>query len=53
MRILVINPNSTEAGTRGLDQAVESLRMAGGHAIDCVTLKKGPPGIETQQHGTA
>ena len=50
MRILVINPNSTEAVTRGIDQAVEPLRMAGGPAIDCVTLKEGPPGIETQQH---
>jgi allantoin racemase len=50
MRILVINPNSTEAVTHGIDQAVEPLRMAGGPAIDCVTLKEGPPGIETQQH---
>jgi Asp/Glu/hydantoin racemase len=49
-RILVINPNSTEAVTRGIDEAVEPLRMAGGPAIDCVTLKEGPPGIETQQH---
>ena len=50
MRILVINPNSTQAVTRGIDEAVEPLRMAGGPAIDCVTLKEGPPGIETQQH---
>jgi allantoin racemase len=49
-RILVINPNSTEAVTRGIDEAVEPLRMPGGPAIDCVTLKEGPPGIETQQH---
>ena len=49
-RILVINPNSTEAVTRGIDQAFEPLRMPGGPAIDCVTLKEGPPGIETQQH---
>jgi Asp/Glu/hydantoin racemase len=49
-RILVINPNSTEAVTRGIDEAVEPLRMSGGPAIDCVTLKEGPPGIETQQH---
>ena len=49
-RILVINPNSTEAVTRGIDEAVEPLRMAGGPAIDCVTLAEGPPGIETQQH---
>jgi allantoin racemase len=50
MRILVINPNSTEAVTRGIDEAVEPLRIPGGPGIDCVTLKEGPPGIETQQH---
>lgn len=49
-RILVINPNSTEAVTRGIDEAVEPLRIPGGPAIDCVTLKEGPSGIETQQH---
>jgi allantoin racemase len=49
-KILVINPNSTEAVTRGIDEACEPLRMPGGPAIDCVTLKAGPPGIETQQH---
>jgi len=49
-RILVINPNSTEVVTQGIDQAVEPLRMPGGPAIDCVTLKEGPPGLETQQH---
>ena len=49
-KILVINPNSTEAVTRGIDEAMAPLRMAGGPAIECVTLKEGPPGIETQQH---
>jgi len=49
-RILVINPNSTEAVTRGIDEACEPLRIGGGPAIDCVTLAEGPPGIETQQH---
>jgi allantoin racemase len=48
-RILVINPNSTEVVTRGIDEAVQPLRLEGGPAIDCVTLKEGPPGIETQQ----
>jgi Asp/Glu/hydantoin racemase len=48
--ILVINPNSSEAVTRGIDEAVAPLRMAGGPAIECMTLKEGPPGIETQQH---
>jgi allantoin racemase len=49
-RILVINPNSTEAVTRGIDEACAPLRMPGGPPIDCATLKEGPPGIETQQH---
>jgi Asp/Glu/hydantoin racemase len=49
-RILVINPNSTEAVTQGIDSAMEPLRMPGGPAIECVTLKEGPPGIENQAH---
>ena len=49
-KILVINPNSSEAVTRGIDQACEPLRMEGGPAIEVATLKEGPPGIETQQH---
>jgi Asp/Glu/hydantoin racemase len=49
-RILVINPNSTEAVTKGIDEAMAPLRIPGGPQIDCVTLKEGPPGIETQQH---
>lgn len=36
--------------TRGIDEAMVPLRMTGGPAIDCVTLREGPPGIETQQH---
>src|SRR4029079_14530720 len=49
-RILVINPNSTQAVTDGIDRAMEPLRMTGGPEIECVTLKEGPPGIETQAH---
>src|SRR5260370_5931429 len=49
-RILVINPNSTQAVTDGIDRAMEPLRMAGGPTIECVTLKEGPPGIATQAH---
>ena len=48
--ILVINPNSTEAVTRGIDAACAPLRMPGGPTIEAVTLKEGPPGIATQQH---
>ena len=49
-QILVINPNSTAAVTRGIDEACAPLRMQGGPAIECMTLKEGPPGIESQQH---
>ncbi|MBM3517114.1 MAG: Asp/Glu racemase [Alphaproteobacteria bacterium] len=49
-KILVVNPNSTEAVTRGIDEACAPLRIEGGPGIDCVTLKEGPPGIETQEH---
>ncbi len=49
-RILVINPNSTQAVTDGISQSVAPLRLAGGPGIDCATLEEGPPGIETQAH---
>jgi allantoin racemase len=49
-RIVVINPNSSEAVTAAIDRALAPLRMAGGPAIECVTLAEGPPGIETQAH---
>ena len=48
--IIVINPNSTQAVTDGIDEAVEPLRMHGGPPIECWTLAEGPPGIETQEH---
>lgn len=47
--IYVINPNSLEAVTSGIDEALESLRTPGGHEIECLTLAEGPPGIQTQQ----
>jgi Asp/Glu/hydantoin racemase len=47
-RIRVINPNSNEAVTRGLDAALEPLRFADGPEIVCSTLAEGPFGIETQ-----
>jgi allantoin racemase len=48
MRLRVINPNSNEAVTRGLDAALEPLRFANGPEIVCSTLPEGPFGIETQ-----
>jgi len=47
-RIRVINPNSNENVTRGLDDAVAPLRFANGPEIVCSTLTEGPFGIETQ-----
>lgn len=47
-RIVVINPNSTAACTEAIDAAMQPLRMAGGPAIECVTMTDGPPGVESQ-----
>jgi hypothetical protein len=52
-RILVINPNSNEAVTEGLRQAVLPLTYAEGPEIACTTLTEGPYGIEKQEHETA
>jgi Asp/Glu/hydantoin racemase len=48
-RILVINPNSTNAVTQGIDQAMAPLRFPRGPEIECVTLVEGPPAVESQQ----
>jgi allantoin racemase len=48
-RILVINPNSTQAVTDGIDRALEPLRLQGGPSFECVTLREGPPGIQSQR----
>jgi Asp/Glu/hydantoin racemase len=46
-RILVVNPNSNDAVTRGLDGALAPLARAG-LVIDCLTLAEGPFGIQSQ-----
>ena len=48
MRILVINPNSNQAVTDAMTQALKPLEITGGPAIECVTLAEGPFGIESQ-----
>jgi len=52
-RIVIINPNSTEAVTGGIDEAVAPLRFRGGPRFDCITLSEGPPGIESQRDADA
>ncbi|WP_375460699.1 aspartate/glutamate racemase family protein [uncultured Enterovirga sp.] len=47
-RILVVNPNSNAAVTRGIDEVLAPLRFAEGPEIACRTLVEGPFGIESQ-----
>lgn len=46
--LVVINPNSSQTVTAGIDHAVEPLRQYG-VPIKCLTLAEGPPGIESQR----
>ena len=48
-KICVINPNSLQAVTEGIDRALEPLRSPAGPLLECLTLVDGPPGIESQQ----
>jgi allantoin racemase len=48
--IVIINPNSTEAVTEGMREAVAPLSQPTGPRLECVTLESGPPGIETDAH---
>src|SRR5215471_6209933 len=47
--IYVINPNSNQAITDSIDEALDPLRAIDGPEIECVTLAEGPAGIETQR----
>ena len=47
MTLVIINPNSSEAVTRGIEAAVAPLR-AFGTPIRCLTLAEGPSAIESQ-----
>ena len=49
-RILVINPNSNEAVTQGLCDALTGFANPAGPVIVCHTLADGPFGVETQEH---
>ena len=51
--ILLLNPNSTEAVTDGIRDAVSAFHDPDGRTgvnIVCETIPAGPPGIETQAH---
>jgi Asp/Glu/hydantoin racemase len=47
--IFVINPNSSDAVTAKIDEAVKPLRSSDGPEIECVTLAEGPPAVESQR----
>ncbi len=51
--IIVINPNSTDAVTRAMDDGLAPLRLPGGPEIRCQTLHEGPPGVESQRDADA
>jgi allantoin racemase len=44
-RILIINPNSSEACSTGISAVVAPFRFAGGPGLEVATLKEGPPAI--------
>ncbi len=46
--LIVINPNSSQQVTDGIDAAIAPLRQLG-RPIRCLTLAEGPPGIESQK----
>lgn len=46
--LIIINPNSSQTVTDGIDRAVDPLRRFG-VPIRCMTLAEGPPGIESQR----
>jgi len=46
-RILVLNPNSNDSVTRGLDDSLQPLRNDLGIHVDCHTLPGAPFGIES------
>ena len=46
--LVIINPNSSQKVTDGIDAAIAPLRRFG-IPIRCMTLAEGPPGIESQK----
>lgn len=50
MTIFIVNPNSTQAVTDGIDRSIDPMRPFSPVPIEARTLPEGPPGIETQAH---
>ncbi len=50
MTIYIVNPNSSQHVTEGIDAALAPMRAVCPVPIEARTLKEGPPGIESQAH---
>lgn len=50
LTIYVLNPNSSQHVTDGIDRVIEPMRSASSVPIEARTLAEGPAGIETQAH---
>ena len=48
-KIFVLNPNSSQVVTDGIDAAMAPLRISSGPEIHCMTLAEGPTGIQCQR----
>ncbi len=48
MLIAAINPNSNQAVTDGMAQALKPFDVEGAPQIECITLEEGPFGVESQ-----
>lgn len=48
-RILIVNPNSSQPCSAGIDAAVAPFRAPGGPVLEVATLADGPPGIYSWQ----
>jgi allantoin racemase len=46
-RILILNPNCSEACSAGIDAAIAPFRFPGGPVFDVATLQDGPPAVYT------
>jgi len=49
MLIAAINPNSNQAVTDGMAEALKPFASEGGPKVECITLSEGPFGVESQK----
>ncbi len=52
LSILVINPNSSQTVTKGIERGIESLKSLFNANINCIQIDNAPEAIETKEHIT-